>query len=143
MAQSRQAQGKANPDAPDVDAEQAEAGPPADHAADPEPEPAAAPEPGGDTTAGPVTAQGGQVRGGRLADLAQPSAMPEGVPYAIAREPLFIVNPEAAAAPVRAFNAGDRVPAELVEKFGWHSLTDLPEWATAPPAPAPDSEGAE
>jgi hypothetical protein len=64
--------------------------------------------------------------------------MPEGVPYAIAREPLYIANPEAATAAVRAFNPGDRVPAELIDKFGWHDLTDLPEWATAPPAPAPE-----
>jgi hypothetical protein len=86
----------------------------------------------------------GQVIGGRLADLAQGRAMPEGVPYAIAREPLYVVNPEAAAAPVRAFNPGDRVPAELVEKFGWHDLTDIPEWATAPPAPAtPENTGSE
>jgi hypothetical protein len=149
----RPAQNKANPDAPDVTDEQAES-PPADHAADPPPADAAgAATPGGDTTAdiGGTTltaaggeVAGGEVRGGRLADLGgTPAVMPEGVGYAIAREPLYISNPEAAAAPVRAFNPGDRVPAELVEKFGWGDLTDLPEWATAPPAPAPDSEGAE
>jgi hypothetical protein len=144
--------GKANPDAPDVTDEQASL-PPADHAADPLPEPdqpadpAPAPDQtataGGDTTALGVTAAGGEVRGGRLADLGPAPAMPEGVTYAIAREPLYIVNPEAAAAPVRAFNPGDRVPSEHVDRFGWHALVDLPEWATAPPAPAPDSEGAE
>jgi hypothetical protein len=81
----------------------------------------------------------GEVRGGRLADLADAPVMPPGVPYAIAREPLYVSNPEAAAAPVRAFNPGDRVPAELVEKFGWGELTEIPEWAPAPPAPAPES----
>lgn len=86
--------------------------------------------------------QEGQVRGGRLADLAgqDAQALPEGVPWATANEPLYIANPEAAAAPVRAFNPGDRVPAELIERFGWHELVTVPEWATAPPAPATSSE---
>lgn len=138
---------------------EAAAAPPADHAAAPPPEQdshpggeappgspdqPAAPLPDGEPLSGGggttvQAAAGGQVRGGRLADLTPDPAMPEGVPYAIAREPLYIVNPEAAAAPARAFNPGDRVPAELVEQFGWHDLVQIPEWATAPPAPATES----
>lgn len=105
----------------------------------PDTQPAADP-PQDDPQDHPAAGEDGRVAGGRLADLPAAPAIPDGVTYAVAREPLFIVNPEAGVAPVRAFNAGDRVPAELVEKFGWHDLTDLPEWATAPPAPASDKD---
>lgn len=78
------------------------------------------------------------VRGGRAADLAEAPPDPlAGVPYRIADDDLFIYHPESGALPARAFNAGDRVPADMVDNYGWQDLTHPPEWATAPPAPAP------
>lgn len=80
------------------------------------------------------------VRGGRAADLAEaPPDTLAGVPYRIADHDLFIYHPEAGALPARAFNAGDRVPADMVDAYGWQHLTHPPEWATAPPASAPDT----
>jgi hypothetical protein len=91
----------------------------------PQPEPQPEPEAGGQ--------QAGE----------EPPRVPEGVAWLIADEPLFVGDPEAAAAPARAFNAGDSVPAEMVDRFGWHGQTHVPEWASAPPAPAPDQTGSE
>lgn len=89
-------------------------------------------------TPAPGTRRG--ARGGRRDQLAEPAPDPlAGVPYRIADTDLYIYHPEAAAAPARAFNAGDRVPAGMVDEYGWHDLTHPPEWATAPPAPAPDT----
>ncbi len=82
-------------------------------------------------------------RGGRISDLAPEPAAEPAAPYRIADADLFIYHPDAAAAPARAFNAGDRVPADLVDAYGWHELTHPPEWATAPPAPDPGSTGSE
>jgi hypothetical protein len=78
-------------------------------------------------------------KGGRMADApaAEPAAPP--APYRIANEALFIYDPDSGALPARAFNEGDRVPIETVENYGWHDLTHDPEWASAPPAPAPDT----
>ncbi len=79
-------------------------------------------------------------RGGRHADLAEAPPDPlAGVPYRIADDDLFIYHPESGALPARAFNAGDRVPADMVAEYGWDDLTHPPEWATAPPASAPDT----
>jgi hypothetical protein len=78
-------------------------------------------------------------RGGRLADLTAAEPAAPAAPYRIADEALFIYDPDSGALPARAFNAGDRVPADMVETYGWHDLTHLPEWASAPPAPAPDT----
>jgi hypothetical protein len=80
------------------------------------------------------------LRAGKLADVAAPPAEPD-VPYRIADEDLYIYHPDAGALPARAFNAGDRVPADLVDAYGWHDLTHIPEWATAPPATAPEPSG--
>lgn len=67
--------------------------------------------------------------------------IPPGCTYVIADETLFVHNPEAAAAPARAFNAGDRVPADLVARHGWGTKVHLPEWASALPAdPSADSD---
>jgi hypothetical protein len=87
-------------------------------------------------------------RGGRAADLAEAPPDPmAGVPYRIADHDLFIYHPDSGALPARAFNAGDRVPADMVDAYGWQDLTHPPEWATAPPAPAsrtgPDKGGSE
>ena len=75
-------------------------------------------------------------RAGLLADVTAPDTPDPaaGLPYRIADHDLFIHNPEAGTAPARAFAAGDRVPADLVETYGWACLTHPPEWAPAPPA---------
>ena len=79
-------------------------------------------------------------RGGRHADLAEAPPDPlAGVPYRVADHDLFIYNPESGALPARAFTAGDRVPSDMVAEYGWDDLTHPPEWAPAPPAPAPDT----
>lgn len=72
-----------------------------------------------------------------------PPRVPEGVEWLVADEPLFISHPEAGVAPVRAYNAGDHVTAQAVDQYGWHGQTHVPEWAAAPPAPAPDQTGSE
>jgi len=36
--------------------------------------------------------------------------------------------------PARAFNAGDRVPAEHVERFGWHGQVSAPSSPNGRPA---------
>jgi hypothetical protein len=54
-------------------------------------------------------------------------------PYYIAREPLF-VGGLAGTMPVRAFVAGDHVPADLVEPNGWAGMVDYPD------APAPQQD---
>lgn len=69
--------------------------------------------------------------------------VPEGVAWLVADEPLYIGDPEAAAAPVRAYNPGDQVAASQVDRYGWHDQTHVPEWASAPPAPAPDTSSSE
>lgn len=78
-------------------------------------------------------------RGGRLADAPAPEPEAPEAPYRIADADLYIYNPDSGAAPARAFTAGDRVPADLAAAYGWDDLTHLPEWASAPPAPAPDT----
>jgi len=83
----------------------------------------------------------GKARGGRLHDAPAPEPDAPPAPYRIADEDLFIYNPDSGAAPARAFNRGDRVPADLVDTYGWDGLTHLPEWATAPPAPATPDTG--
>ncbi len=60
--------------------------------------------------------------------------------WLVADAPLYIYDPEAGAAPARAYNPGDRVSAETVERYGWQHLTHVPEWASAPPAPATTDE---
>ena len=93
-----------------------------------------------DTPRKPADHAPARPRGGRAADLAEAPPDPlAGVPYRIADHDLFIYNPDAAAAPARAFTAGDRVPADMVDAYGWADLTHPPEWAPAPPAPATDT----
>lgn len=83
------------------------------------------------------------------ADLAPDAAdrrahsTPPGVAWLVADEPLYIGHPDAAAAPVRAYNPGDLVAADQVDRYGWHDRTHVPEWATAPPAPAPEPSSSE
>jgi hypothetical protein len=65
------------------------------------------------------------------------SNTPQAPPFWIADLPLP-VGPEmgAEAMPVRAFNPGDRVPAEHVERYGWQPYVHAPDGDWAVPAPA-------
>lgn len=65
-----------------------------------------------------------------------PPELPGDVEWFTASEPLFIYNPDAGAGPARAHSPGDRVHRDAVEQHGWHRQVSVPEWATAPPAPA-------
>jgi hypothetical protein len=42
--------------------------------------------------------------------------------------------------PARAFNPGDRVPAEHVERFGWQAHVHAPPGDWQPPDPGPPPE---
>jgi hypothetical protein len=57
-------------------------------------------------------------------------------PYYIAEQPLFIGGNQFA----RAHNVGDRVPAEHVEKYGWHAGVRPPDGYETPAPPQPSNE---
>lgn len=61
-----------------------------------------------------------------------PAAPP---PYYIATRPLFIGGQFG-----RAHNPGDRVPAEHVERYGWHDGVRPPDGYEAPASPQPETE---
>ncbi|MEU9888012.1 hypothetical protein [Sphaerisporangium sp. NPDC051011] len=89
-----------------------------------EPTTADAPPPADEAPARPPTTPA-RVEQGSLVDGEEPP------PYYIATEPLFIDdNPFA-----RAHNAGDRVPADHVERYGWAGKVRHPDPdpATTPP----------
>jgi hypothetical protein len=74
-------------------------------------------------------------------DTSAPGSAPAAPPapllpasYYIAKADLFIGG-QSGTMPVRAFNAGSRVPADLVEKNGWTSQVVHPDDLTDP-APA-------
>jgi hypothetical protein len=90
--------------------------------------------------AGPGDPEGG---GEPSAAASTAGEAPAATDWRVADAPLFIYHPEAGTAPVRAYNPGDRVSAELVNRHGWHDQTHVPEWASAPPAPAPDTTSSE
>jgi len=56
-------------------------------------------------------------------------------PYYIATAPLFIGDQFG-----RAFNAGDRVPAEHVDRYGWAHLVHRPDEDPQQPPAAPADE---
>lgn len=102
---------------------------------------AAEPAPGGserdEEAAAPPAQPGGQDPEPGAAPL------PDGAEWFTADGPLFIYNPEAGAAPVRAYSPGDRVHRAAVEANYWHDLVSVPEWAAAPPAPATERSSSE
>lgn len=70
------------------------------------------------------------------ADTAASPGPEGGPPFYIAATDLYVHNPEAAALPARAFAPGDRVPADLVDAYGWWQQVTAPESEpAAPPAP--------
>lgn len=54
-------------------------------------------------------------------------------PYYVAEQPLFIGDQFS-----RAFNPGDQVPVDHVEKYGWHDKVRVPEGYAAPTANSTD-----
>jgi hypothetical protein len=114
----------------------------ADQAKAPAARRAAQRQPSGPGPSGPAPAEPGPAGGAQGADSAA-AGPPRAGAWLVADAPLFIYHPEAGAAPARAYNPGDRVPAELVERYDWHDQTHVPEWASAPPAPAPDTTSSE
>jgi hypothetical protein len=74
-----------------------------------------------------------------------PAAKPEPAPaepaaphFYVATEPLYHGDPESGVLPVRAFAAGDLVPAHMVEPNGWQAQVRHPdEPPPAPPQPPP------
>jgi hypothetical protein len=63
-------------------------------------------------------------------------APPPHPPYYVADQALFIEH-------VRAFNAGDRVPVEHVERYGWADKVhhpDGPQQLTPEPPPEPEQK---
>lgn len=70
---------------------------------------------------------------------AKPSAAaktaPAAPPYYIAERPLFIGDQFS-----RAHNPGDRVPAEHVEKYGWHAGVRPPDGYPASDQPPSEPE---
>ena len=102
-----------------------------------------APDGTGDNGADPAPETRPDAQPAAVGGAAEPP-LPEG-DWLIADAPLYLYNPDAGQAPVRAHNPGDRVHRSAVLEHGWHDLVSVPEWATAPPAPATESpsEGAD
>lgn len=78
-----------------------------------------------------VTSPSKRASGKQTEQEQQEASLP---PYYIAEQPLFIGGSQFA----RAFNPGDRVPADHVEEHGWHDLVSAPEGYDAPEKPSND-----
>ncbi|MER7500442.1 hypothetical protein AB0L05_27670 [Nonomuraea pusilla] len=68
-------------------------------------------------------------------DAKSPTTPPPAPPYYIATAPLFIGDQFS-----RAFNPGDRVPVEHVDRFGWHDKVRAPEGYAAPTSKTTEPE---
>lgn len=67
----------------------------------------------------------------------KPDPVPDPGPhYYIATEDLYVGHPESGTVPARAFTAGDRVPAVLVDANGWQQQVRRPD-NDPPPRSAP------
>ncbi|NUW45543.1 hypothetical protein [Nonomuraea rhodomycinica] len=64
-----------------------------------------------------------------------PAPAPAAPPYYIAERPLYIGGQFG-----RAFNPGDQVPVEHVEKYGWQTKVRLPDGYAAPDQPQSEPE---
>lgn len=71
---------------------------------------------------------------------AEPPEQEQEPAWLIADADLFVFNPDAGAAPARAFAPGDRVPADLAAQYGWTGQCHVPDWAL--PDPRPDAKTA-
>lgn len=82
--------------------------------------------PSGQAPASQTPQEPGTVNAGFTAGAAP--ELPE-QPWYIAQVPLPVGAEMGATAalPARAFNPGDRVPAEHVQRFGWHAYVAAPE----------------
>lgn len=79
----------------------------------------------------------------RQTSRAQQAPEPEPVvapPFWVADRPLPVGTEMGdAALPARAFNPGDRVPVEHVDRYGWREYVHAPDGDWPPPEPAPES----